>query len=46
MRTDGTDEDYRIEVRVEHYPYTGNVVSVERVGLLPIESAAASQERA
>jgi len=46
MRTDGTDEDYRIEVRVEHYPHTGNVVSVERVGLVPIERAAASQERA
>jgi hypothetical protein len=46
MRTDGTDEDYRIEVRVEHYPHTGNVVSVERLGLVPIESPAPSQERA
>lgn len=46
MRTDGTDDDYRIEVRVEHYPHTGNVVSIERLGLVPIERAAASQERA
>lgn len=46
MRADGTDDDYRIEVRVEHYPHTGNVVSVERLGVIPIEAAAASQERA
>lgn len=46
MRTDGTDQDYRIEVKVEHYPHTGNVVGVERVGVIPIEQAAASQERA
>ena len=36
MRADGTDEDYRIEVRVEHFPHTGNVVKVERVGVVPI----------
>jgi hypothetical protein len=46
MRADGTDQDYRIEVKVEHYPHTGNVVSVDRVGVIPIEQAAASQERA
>lgn len=46
MRADRTDEDYRIEVRVEHYPHTGNVVSVERTGLLPIEQAATTHERA
>jgi uncharacterized protein (DUF58 family) len=43
MRADGTDEDYRIEVRVEHYPHTGNVVSVERLGLVPIEQPAAER---
>jgi hypothetical protein len=42
MRADGTDEDYRMEVRVEHYPHTGNVISVERVGVLPINQPASS----
>jgi hypothetical protein len=46
MRADGTDEDYRMEVRVEHYPHTGNVVSVERIGVLPINQPAPSGERA
>jgi hypothetical protein len=46
MRADGTDEDYRIEVRVEHYPHTGNVTKVERLGVVPIERAQATQERA
>jgi uncharacterized protein (DUF58 family) len=46
MRADGTDQDYRIEVKVEHYPHTGNVVNVERLGVIPIEQPAASQERA
>ena len=35
MRAEGTDEDYRIEVQVEHYPHTGNVVAVERLGVIP-----------
>jgi hypothetical protein len=46
MRADGTDQDYRIEVRVEHYPHTGNVTRVERIGLVPIEQAEATRERA
>src|SRR5215208_228829 len=46
MRADGTDEDYRIEVRVEHYPHTGNVIKVERLGVVPIEQPQASGERA
>lgn len=46
MRTDGTDEDYRMEVRVEHYPHTGNVISVDRVGVLPINQPETSGERA
>ena len=37
MRADGSDEEYRIEVRVEHYPHSGNVTKVERIGLVPIE---------
>lgn len=36
MRADGTDEDYRIEVRVTHFPHTGNVISLERTGLVPV----------
>jgi hypothetical protein len=46
MRADGTDQDYRIEVRVEHYPHTGNVTKVERIGLVPVEQAEATRERA
>jgi hypothetical protein len=46
MRADGTDQDYRIEVRVEHYPHTGNVTKVERVGLVPVEQAEPTRERA
>jgi hypothetical protein len=46
MRADGTDEDYRIEVRVEHYPHSGNVIKVERLGVVPIEQPQASGERA
>ena len=46
MRADGTDEDHRIEVRVEHYPHTGNVIQVERLGVVPIEQPQASGERA
>jgi hypothetical protein len=46
MRADGTDQDYRIEVRVEHYPHTGNVTKVERTGLVPIDQPATSGERA
>jgi hypothetical protein len=38
MRAEGTDEDYRIEVQVEHYPHTGNVVAVERLGVIPTAS--------
>lgn len=36
MRADGTDEDYRIEVRVEHFPHTGNVIAIDRVGVVPV----------
>ena len=46
MHADGTDDDYRIEVRVEHYPHTGNVTKVERIGLVPIEQPEATRERA
>lgn len=35
MRADGSDDDYRIEVQVEHFPHTGNVVKVERLGVVP-----------
>lgn len=34
MRADGSDEDYRIEVAVEHFPHTGNVVKVDRLGVV------------
>jgi hypothetical protein len=46
MRAEGTDEDNRIEVRVEHYPHTGNVTKVERLGLIPVNQAETSGERA
>lgn len=46
MRADGTDEDNRIEVRVEHYPHTGNVTKVERLGVVPVSQPEASGERA
>lgn len=39
MRADGSDEDYRIEVQVEHYPHTGNVVKVDRLGVIPKPTA-------
>lgn len=45
MRADGTDEDYRIEVRVEHYPHTGNVTSVERIGVVPVSQPETGRER-
>jgi hypothetical protein len=46
MRADGTDEDNRIEVRVEHYPHTGNVTKLERLGVVPVSQPEASGERA
>jgi hypothetical protein len=46
MRADGTDEDYRIEVSVEHYPHTGNVIQVERLGVVAKPSAQATREGA
>jgi hypothetical protein len=46
MRADGTDEDYRIEVAVEHYPHTGNVVKVERLGVIAKPSAQTTREGA
>jgi len=46
MRADGSDEDYFIEVRVEHYPHTGNVVKVDRVGVVPRSPIEADGERA
>jgi len=35
MRADGSDQDYFIQVRVEHYPHTGNVVKADRMGVVP-----------
>lgn len=46
MRADGSDEDYRIEVRVEHFPHTGNVVKVERLGVVPKAAVEATREKA
>ncbi len=46
MRADGSDEDNRIEVRVEHYPHTGNVIKVDRLGVVPIEQPQITRERA
>ena len=46
MRAEGSDEDYRIEVRVEHFPHTGNVVKVERLGVVPIARTEPSREKA
>ena len=46
MRADGSDEDYRIEVRVEHYPHTGNVISVERLGVIARPGAEPARENA
>lgn len=43
MRADGTDEDYRIEVRVEHFPHTGNVIAIDRVGVVPIATPEQAQ---
>ena len=45
MRADGSDEEYRIEVRVEHYPHSGNVTKVERIGLVPIEQPKGADAR-
>jgi hypothetical protein len=46
MRADGSDEDYRIEVRVEHFPHTGNVVKVERLGVVPRATPETTREKA
>ncbi len=46
MRADGSDEDYRIEVRVEHFPHTGNVIKVDRLGVVPKATAEATREKA
>lgn len=46
MHADRSDEDFRIEVRVEHYPHTGNVVAVERLGVVPIQAPQPTRERA
>ena len=46
MRADGSDEDYRIEVRVEHYPHTGTVVKVERLGVIAKPGVETSRENA
>jgi len=46
MQADGTDQDYRIEVRVEHYPHSGNVIKVDRLGVIPAEKPETFQERA
>jgi hypothetical protein len=35
MKADGSEDDYLIEVRIEHYPHTGNVVGIERLGVVP-----------
>jgi len=45
MHADGSDEEYRIEVRVEHYPHTGNVVKVDRIGVIPIAQPESRGER-
>lgn len=46
MRADGSDEDYWIEVSVEHYPHSGNVVALERLGVVPHATANAQRESA
>lgn len=46
MRADGSDEEYRIEVRVEHFPHTGNVVKVERLGVVPRTATQPTREQA
>jgi hypothetical protein len=35
MRSAGIEDDYYIEVEVVHYPYTGTVESVKRLGQIP-----------
>ena len=45
MRNAGTDDEYMIEVEVVHYPHTGTVESVERLGQVPIPDAAGSEAR-
>lgn len=39
MRDAELDDEYRIEVRVVHYPHTGAVETVERLGQISIEDA-------
>lgn len=46
MRADGSDADYWIEALVEHYPHTGNVVGLERLGVVPHPAAQNRPERA
>lgn len=46
MQADGSDEDNRIEVQVEHYPHTGNVIKVDRLGRVPIHQPEVTGERA
>ena len=45
MRNAGIDDEYMIEVEVVHYPHTGTVESVERLGQVPIPDASRSEAR-
>jgi hypothetical protein len=45
LKAAGLDEEYFIEVQVVHYPHTGTVESVERLGQVRIEDTARSEAR-
>ena len=42
MKNAGIEDEYAIEVQVVHYPHTGSVESVERLGQVRIEELAGS----
>lgn len=41
LRSAGLEDDYRIEVQVTHYPHTGAVETVERLGQVRIDDGRA-----
>ena len=45
MRNAGIDDEYMIEVQIVHYPHTGTVESVERLGQVRVPDAAGSEAR-